>query len=228
LTRLLPQSQWRGAPGRGAPKVRRFSPARKIGSFPRLAPAIRLRQIAVHARCASVCLSPLHRPRAPILFNRPPRGPIRGTRVTSANPLSRRGGRGSKYDLRASFQALARREPRSLEAAGTRCLWVSRESDWGGSRVEPRLRAPRPGAPLHHYYLVGEPRERLGRKPRRYLIYPSARSMSSALLSTLTVSLPARTSRARTSSFFRSASAAGGRGPFGARSRISPGSAPRS
>ena len=33
------------------------------------------------------------------------------------------------------FGEAARREPRSLEAAGTRGLWVSRESDWGGSRV---------------------------------------------------------------------------------------------
>ncbi len=31
----------------------------------------------------------------------------------------------------------ARREPRSLEAAGAHGLGVSRESDWGGSRVEP-------------------------------------------------------------------------------------------
>ena len=42
----------------------------------------------------------------------------------------------------AQLPALARREPRSLEAAGTRCLWVSRESDWGGSRVEPRSPNP--------------------------------------------------------------------------------------
>jgi hypothetical protein len=30
---------------------------------------------------------------------------------------------------------IARREPRLLEAAGTRGLGVSRESDWGGSRA---------------------------------------------------------------------------------------------
>ena len=40
-----------------------------------------------------------------------------------------------KSVFRLVYPALARREPRSLEAAGTRGLRVSRESDWGGSRV---------------------------------------------------------------------------------------------
>ena len=44
-----------------------------------------------------------------------------------------------KIGLWPNFPALARREPRSLEAAGTRGLWVSRKSDWGGSRVGLRL-----------------------------------------------------------------------------------------
>jgi hypothetical protein len=99
-----------GVSGRGAPKVRRFSPARKIGSFPRLAPAIRHRRIAVHARCASVCLSPPHRPCAPHLFN------------------------ATFRVLYGKEDRATRREPRSLEAAGAHGLGVSRKSDWGGSR----------------------------------------------------------------------------------------------
>jgi hypothetical protein len=49
-------------------------------------------------------------------------------------------GRRSKTSLQkcSDFHALARREPRSLEAAGTRGLRVSRESDWGGSRAHLR------------------------------------------------------------------------------------------
>jgi len=40
------------------------------------------------------------------------------------------------YRSKGKEDRAARREPRSLEAAGTRCLWVSRKSDWGGSRAK--------------------------------------------------------------------------------------------
>jgi hypothetical protein len=48
---------------------------------------------------------------------------------------SRAGGSESTPIFPGEENRAARREPRSLEAAGAHGLGVSRESDWGGSRA---------------------------------------------------------------------------------------------